>query len=99
MTSIIKDDVKATILVRDLIEKGRVILTADTSRPIVFAENRIWELSTARADSLRRLMVENGLNEQRVARVVGHADRVPAQPNPLAIRNNRLEIILLLTLD
>lgn len=69
------------------------------SRPIVFAENRIWELSTARADSLRRLMEQNGLNAQRVARVVGHADRVPAQPNPLALRNNRLEIILLLSLD
>ena len=44
-------------------------------------------------------MEQNGLNETRVARVVGHADRVPAQSNPLALRNNRLEIILLLTLD
>ena len=31
----------------------------------------------------------------RVARVTGHADRRPADPNPMSVRNNRLELILL----
>ena len=54
-----------------------------------------WELSSDRADAMRRLLVADGLGAARVRRVTGHADRRPAARNPMAVRNNRLEIVLL----
>jgi len=69
------------------------------SRPIVFSERPMWRLSTSRADTMRVLLQDAGLDEMRLSRVVGHADRVPAAENPMAIRNNRLEVILLLMPD
>lgn len=69
------------------------------SRPIVFSDRPMWRLSTSRADRMRMLMQDAGLDEMRVSRVVGHADRVPMADNPMAVRNNRLEMILLLMPD
>lgn len=54
-----------------------------------------WSLSTARAARFREMLEETGLDPSRTARVTGHADRRPAKTNPMAIRNNRLELILL----
>ena len=54
-----------------------------------------WHLSAARAQRLRMMLGEAGLPPDRVARVTGHADRDPADPNPVAARNNRIELILL----
>lgn len=65
------------------------------SVPLVSRENPVWELSAARADSVRRLLIQNALDEHRMQRVTGFADRQPVSDNPLAIRNNRIEIILL----
>ena len=69
------------------------------ARPIVFAERPEWELSMGRADVMRRLLIKNDTEDQRVSRVVGHADRVPAVANLMDVRNNRLEVKLLLILD
>jgi len=63
--------------------------------PVVLAENPVWDLSSARADELRKLLEQVGLPSARVQRVTGFADRKPAVANPMATRNNRLEIILL----
>ena len=65
------------------------------SRPIVVANNPVWDLSSARADQFRRLMEEDGFDTKRVQRVTGYADRKHAVTNPMAVRNNRLELILL----
>ena len=65
------------------------------SQPLVIAENPVWDLSTQRADRVRELLEENGLKAKRVARVAGHADRKPAVGNPMSVRNNRIEIVLL----
>jgi chemotaxis protein MotB len=40
-------------------------------------------------------MSEDGLPEQRFQRVSGYADRKLADDNPMAVRNNRIEIVLL----
>lgn len=63
--------------------------------PVVLANNPVWDLSAARAQAMRRALVEAGLAEGRVQRVTGFADRRPATADPMAARNNRLEIILL----
>jgi len=65
------------------------------SQPIVLAKNPVWDLSSARADQLRRLLEGDGFDGQRIQRVTGYADRKPAVSNPMAIRNNRIELILL----
>lgn len=65
------------------------------ARPVVLSDNPVWSLSARRADAMRRLLVEQGLDYRRVTRVTGHADREPAVRDPMALRNNRLEIILL----
>lgn len=65
------------------------------SHPVVLAKNPVWELSHARADQTRRLLESGGISAKRIHRVTGHADRKLAALNPMAARNNRIEIILL----
>ncbi|WP_424943759.1 flagellar motor protein MotB [Aliiroseovarius crassostreae] len=65
------------------------------SQPVVVAENTAWDLSGDRADIMRELLETHGLDGSRVRRVTGHADRKPAARNPMALRNNRIELILL----
>jgi chemotaxis protein MotB len=66
-----------------------------TSQPIVLAQKTVWDMSSARAQAMRALLEEQGLDPGRLARVTGHADRQHKAPNPMSPRNNRLEIILL----
>ena len=54
-----------------------------------------WRLSQDRADSVRRLLEDAGLSTDRSARVTGHADRDPAVSDAMAVRNDRIEVILL----
>ncbi len=63
--------------------------------PAVLRNNPSWDLSAARAMRMRTLLEADGLAADRAQRVTGHADRAPAVENPMASRNNRLEVILL----
>jgi chemotaxis protein MotB len=63
--------------------------------PVVSRLNPVWEVSAGRADSVRRWLVDAGLEGKRMQRVTGYADRRPVVRDNLAIRNNRIEIILL----
>ncbi len=65
------------------------------AEPVIRAVDVSWDLSTARAQAVRELLVAGGLAPRRVQRVTGHADRLPAASNPMAVRNNRIEIVLL----
>lgn len=65
------------------------------SQPLVVADNPVWGLSTQRADQVRLLLEKNGTPAKRIQRVTGYADRKPAVGNPMAVRNNRVEIVLL----
>ena len=58
-------------------------------------ENPVWELSAARAQTVRSLMTQAGLADARVDRISGHADRKPAVADPTALRNNRIEVVLI----
>ncbi|MCX7890020.1 MAG: OmpA family protein [Rhodobacteraceae bacterium] len=66
-----------------------------SARPEVLREDPSWDLSTARAMQVRRMLEGEGLGTGRAERVAGFADRRPAHANPAAIRNNRIEVILL----
>ncbi len=63
--------------------------------PITLIDNPVWDLSADRAQRMRRLLDDSGMDGQRIARVIGHADRKPVAENQSSSRNNRLEIILL----
>ncbi|MEB8389374.1 chemotaxis protein MotB [Rhodobacteraceae bacterium KMM 6894] len=65
--------------------------------PVIVKDNPVWDISTTRALAMRRLLVREGMEEARMHRVTGHADRDPAVRNPMAVRNNRLEVIFLRT--
>ncbi len=54
-----------------------------------------WDLSSDRANATRRALVEAGLNPNRIASVVGKADKEPLFPeNPDAPENRRVSIIM-----
>ena len=55
-----------------------------------------WDLSTERANASRRVLGEFGVGEERIAQIVGMADKDPIEPdNPLAPANRRISIVLL----
>lgn len=79
--SIVKNEIAVTGYVR--------------SEALVVVDNPVWDLSTQRAGRIRIMLEDNGVQSNRIQRVTGYADRKPAVRNPMAVRNNRVEIILL----
>ncbi len=65
------------------------------ARPVVLADQSAWDLSADRATAMRKLLERSGLEPSRVQRVTGYADREPANSDPMAVRNSRIEIVLL----
>ncbi len=55
-----------------------------------------WELSTGRASAARKELENDGINSDRIARVVGYADtELLVKDDPRDARNRRISIILL----
>ena len=76
--------------------KNDIAIEAHTrSHPRAYKNDPSWSLSTTRAQAARALLEQMGTPASRVQRVTGHADRELAARNPLAMRNNRVELILL----
>lgn len=65
------------------------------SFPLVLENPPEWNRSTQRAHITRGLMEQAGFSRSRIARVTGHADRAPVARDPMAARNNRIELTLL----
>lgn len=65
------------------------------SYPVTLIDNPVWDLSADRAQSARGMLETAGLDPERMQRIAGFADRKPATSDPSALRNNRVEIILL----
>ncbi len=63
--------------------------------PIMLIHNPTWDLSSDRAQALRQRLEAAGLPAARMHRVSGYADRKPVTGDPMAARNNRMEVILL----
>jgi chemotaxis protein MotB len=59
-----------------------------------------WELSTGRASAARKELQNDGIDSDRIARVVGYADTdLLVKDNPRDARNRRISIILLANRD
>jgi chemotaxis protein MotB len=65
------------------------------SYPVMMLNNPTWDLSASRAQIVRAMLESAGTAGDRLARVSGHADRKPVTADPAAVRNNRIEVILL----
>jgi chemotaxis protein MotB len=65
------------------------------SQSVLRLKNPIWDLSIGRAEEMRKMLEDGGLDPARIARVTGAADRKPTTNEPMDDRNNRLEITLL----
>ncbi|KAB2694540.1 flagellar motor protein MotB [Ochrobactrum sp. Kaboul] len=77
-------------------QPGEVIISGHTdSRPFKSASYDNWRLSSARAQMAYYMLVRGGLDEKRVLRVEGYADRQPKIANdPNAAENRRIDIFL-----
>jgi chemotaxis protein MotB len=75
---------------------GKIVIRGHTdSRPFRSANYDNWRLSQARAQMALYMLVRGGLDENRIVRVEGHADRDPKVPSdPMADQNRRVEILL-----
>lgn len=82
---------------------GRVL--AHTANPVAITGHvgawsaEAWTLSADRGQTARLLLVRDGIDEPRFARVTGKADRSPVTGNPADPRNRRIEITLLRGFD
>ncbi|WP_037314206.1 flagellar motor protein MotB [Ruegeria halocynthiae] len=79
----------------DLVTNAMAVEGHVGASPVVLAQNPAWDLSTSRAQVVRQLLEDKGVAEPRLHRVTGHADRKLSDENPMAPRNNRIEIIFL----
>ncbi|NVO25988.1 flagellar motor protein MotB [Donghicola sp. C2-DW-16] len=67
-----------------------------SSNPLVLRDNPTWRLSLDRADKVRELLEKGGLHRDRIKRVTGFGDQRLKYPDaPMALGNNRIEIIIL----
>ncbi len=94
-TELMKTLVRVVAEVSETVVNGVAVEGHTRSQPVVLADNPVWSLSAARAMATRLLLEKGGMAPGRIKRVTGHADRKLAVSNPMAVRNNRVEIILL----
>ncbi|MEM7487802.1 MAG: flagellar motor protein MotB [Pseudomonadota bacterium] len=74
---------------------GLALSAFTASAPLVVRRPGLWALSTDRARALRDALPAAGIAQDRVRRLSGHADRRPASRDPLSVRNERVEIVVL----
>ncbi|KQT53586.1 hypothetical protein ASG52_05590 [Methylobacterium sp. Leaf456] len=75
---------------------GKIIVRGHTDgRPFKSDTYDNWRLSSARAQMASYMLVRGGVDEARVERIEGYADRQPRTPaDPKAAENRRIEILL-----
>lgn len=64
-------------------------------QPVVVVDNAVWDISSGRAETVRRLLEAGSMDPRRIARITGHADRDLARQDAFSVRNDRIEITLL----
>ncbi|MCE8517706.1 chemotaxis protein MotB [Ruegeria pomeroyi] len=94
-TQLMKDLAKVVVRASELVSNGIALGGHIRAHPVVLARNPAWELSTARAERTRVLFEGLGMKEERIQRVTGYADRKLTDKNPMAARNDRIEVVFL----
>ena len=75
---------------------GRIVVRGHTdSRPFRSETYDNWRLSSARAQMASYMLVRGGVEDARLERIEGYADRLPRNPaDTKAAENRRIEILL-----
>ncbi len=94
-TAVLRDVVTSIVEVFRLASNDIAVQGHTATVPLAKRDNPVWTRSSNRADEARRLLLEAGIEDDRVQRVTGFADRKPVSQDLLSARNNRLEFILL----
>jgi len=81
--------------VSGLVDNDLALAAHVRARPVTLLDNPVWDVSAARANRMRALLEAAAVDPLRMTRVTGHADRKPATLDPMEVRNNRIEVILL----
>jgi chemotaxis protein MotB len=63
--------------------------------PVIRLDDPTWDWSADRAFALSDLLVGFGFEAERLRRVTAYGDREPVVDNPMAARNNRIELVFL----
>lgn len=94
-TPLMQDLVALLGSVSKIVENHIAVEGHTRSEPVIVANNPVWDLSTSRANRVRLMLQSEGAEPERINRITGHADRELTVRNPLAVRNNRVEVIFL----
>jgi chemotaxis protein MotB len=94
-TRLLEDLTGLVAQVANLVENDIAVTAHARAGPVTLASNPVWDITIDRSNRLRRMLEAEGLNSRRMRRTTGNADRIPAVADPMAVRNNRVEIILL----
>lgn len=94
-TRLLRELARVVVRASELVTNDLAVGGHVRAHPVVLARNPVWDLSSARADRMRQLMQELGSESSRFHRITGYADRKPIMRDPMANRNNRLEVVLL----
>ena len=94
-TPVLEDLVALVAEVSNLVENDVAVTAHSKAGPIMLVSNPVWDVTIDRANRTRRMLEAKDVDGQRMKRSTGHADRTPVVADPMAIRNNRVEIILL----
>lgn len=81
--------------VLDLVRNGVAVNAHLPVRPLVAADRKKWQLSAERAVKARGTLEAAGFDPGRFRRVGGFADTKPVVDDPLALRNDRVEVVVL----
>ena len=95
--TLLPDAQRILAAVTDVIKKDKVKVTIEghTDAYKYSGAYSNWDLSTGRALSARRLMVQDGLPPENVVQVTGYADTMPyVAGNPYDPRNRRISLLL-----
>ncbi|EKE44704.1 chemotaxis protein MotB [Oceaniovalibus guishaninsula JLT2003] len=98
-TQLLKDLVDVVGQVFAMARNGLAVEGHLRAAPVVLRDNPVWDISVARAGAVRDLITERDVSESRIVRMTGHGDRMPWQDDPMDMRNDRIELILLRTPD
>ena len=89
-------DLVAMIVEVSPLATNKVAVTGHVrSFPVILRDDPTWAMSTARAETVRSLLAMQGMEDLRLQRVTGYADRRPVTIDHTALRNNRIEVTLL----
>lgn len=62
---------------------------------VLRVSNPVWDITTSRSARARLMLEAGGLDPARIARITGEGDKDPAVSDATAVRNNRIEFIVL----